>query len=275
VDTTPTAVTERLDALHVDAEARFEELRTAYIDEVRGFVEQAGPGGVDLPYERRVAERLMDLAPPGLDEIAGLVVVMEQAEASRYNRLVLDAAPTGHFLRFVETPATMNEWIQTLYRLLRKYRRVVQAPRLADRLVRLSKQLRRFQRVVRNEPAPDRSQAADTGERAGSDGRVGRGKREAAPSASPPRSGVCAVTIPTAVARAETKRLVARCQGAGLDVPALIINRMPAGDEDAQRVVDALRADLDGPALGLVRDGTPPQGLRALTALGHALYDRR
>src|SRR5690606_28171096 len=52
--------------------------------------------------DRRVLEALGDLAPPGLDEIVAVAALVDDLASGR--TVVVDTAPTGHFLRLIETP---------------------------------------------------------------------------------------------------------------------------------------------------------------------------
>src|SRR5262245_7718852 len=59
---------------------------------------------------------LLDLAPPGIDELFGMLSVVD-ARAT-YGAIVVDTAPTGHALRLLEMPDAAREWVQTLMRVL-------------------------------------------------------------------------------------------------------------------------------------------------------------
>jgi arsenite-transporting ATPase len=88
----------------------------------------------------RHAAELFDLAPPGLDELFGLVAVGEwlasEGHASRrYDLVVVDTAPTGHALRLLEMPQVALEWVQTLMRVVLKYRSVVRPGALGAELL--------------------------------------------------------------------------------------------------------------------------------------------
>ena len=90
---------------------------------------------------------LIDLAPPGIDEV---IAVADVAEAlterqGHYDVIVTDTAPTGHALRLLQTPAVLREWTQALMAILLKYREIVGAGTLAALLVQLSKRLRGLQ----------------------------------------------------------------------------------------------------------------------------------
>jgi len=136
--------------MEIDAEARFEGLRDRYAAEVRRFFDEAGSNRVDLPYDRAVTEALMDLAPPGIDEVMGWLAIMEFVDDDTYHRCVIDTAPTGHFLQLLGMPEVFAEWIRAFFRILRAHRDVLHLPDLTDRLVRLSKQTKVWTRRQRN-----------------------------------------------------------------------------------------------------------------------------
>ena len=82
----------------------------------------------DLPFDRQVLERMLDLSPPGLDEMMALVRSMEFLKQGRYDVLILDSAPTGHLLRLLEMPELIENWLKTFFRLLLKYKLILPLP---------------------------------------------------------------------------------------------------------------------------------------------------
>jgi arsenite-transporting ATPase len=94
---------------------------------------------------RSLAE-LVELAPPGLDELMGVLSVLEAR--TRYATVVVDTAPTGHALRLLEMPAVARQWMQALLRMLLKYRKVLRPGPLAGDLVDLSRQIRALQSLL-------------------------------------------------------------------------------------------------------------------------------
>jgi anion-transporting ArsA/GET3 family ATPase len=80
-----------------------------------------------------VHTQLMSLAPPGIDELFGILSVVDARDD--YDLIVVDTAPTGHALRLLELPDTAREWVQVLLRVLLKYRSLVRPGRLAAELV--------------------------------------------------------------------------------------------------------------------------------------------
>ncbi len=257
----PTPVTDRLDALHIEAATKLEQLRDDYVEEVQQFFSQTGSTSFDLPHARTVTEHLMDLVPPGVDEIVGLTATLEQLTDGRYDRIVLDTAPTGHFFRFIEMPDVFEAWIQAFFRLLRKYRRVVRAPALKDRLVRLSKQVKRLRRIL---GGPESENGDRESER---DGKV------------------YGVATPGDMVLAETRRLATRCTEAGLSMPALFLNKVDPQSavfsDEGRRTehggpdrapVQRFKAAFEDLSITIVERRRPPQGIDPLRRLGRALY---
>ena len=90
----------------------------------------------------------MDLAPPGIDELFGVLSVVDARAA--YDVIVVDTAPTGHALRLLEMPEAAREWMQVLLRVLLKYRSLVRPGQLAAELVEVSKSIRELIALLRD-----------------------------------------------------------------------------------------------------------------------------
>jgi arsenite-transporting ATPase len=245
LDDTPRTVAPGLDAVEVDAPARFAALRDDYVDEVRRFFRQSTGEQIDLTYDRPVMERLLDLAPPGVDEMMGWTAAMDGLDADRYDACVLDTAPTGHFVRLLEMPRLFEEWLQAFFHILQKYKQVFRLPRLSDRLVRLSKQTKRVRRLLEEEGG-----------------------------------AVYGVTLPTEMAWAETRDLVEHADRLEVTLPALILNRAPAAPDadeappagDGDGIGRRFAERFPGREYAVVTDGRPPEGVQALQRLGNRLY---
>jgi arsenite-transporting ATPase len=133
-----------LDAREVDPAARFEELKERYrrwTDEL--FDSLGGGSRFEVKFDRESMRELVSLAPPGMDEIAALSAVSDLIDAGEYSTIVLDTAPTGHLLRFLELPEVALAWVRTFIKLLLKYRNVVRWNGVAEELVALSKSIKR------------------------------------------------------------------------------------------------------------------------------------
>ncbi|HYE16695.1 MAG TPA: ArsA family ATPase [Pyrinomonadaceae bacterium] len=133
-----------LDAKEIDPAARFEELKERYrawADEL--FESLTGGSRWRVQFDREAMRELVALAPPGIDEIAALSSVSDLLEAGGHASIVLDTAPTGHLLRFLELPGVALSWARTFIKLLLKYKNVVRWGGVAEELVALSKSIKR------------------------------------------------------------------------------------------------------------------------------------
>lgn len=173
-------VVRELDAARAltDRRARLE----GALDEIAAAAGVAGGGnGIGAP-------ELLNLAPPGIDELFGVLSVVDARAA--YDVIVVDSAPTGHALRLLEMPDAAREWMQVLLRVLLKYRSLVRPGRLAAELVEVSKSIRELIALLR-------------------DARTTR---------------FIVVTRPAELPRRETARLLARLRSLHLSAPAVVVN---------------------------------------------------
>ena len=133
-----------LDAMEIDPGARFEELKARYrawTDEL--FDTLTGGSRWEVQFDREAMRELVALAPPGIDEIAALSAISDLIDEARYTTIVLDTAPTGHLIRFLELPDVALAWVRTFIKLLLKYKNVVRASGVAEELIALSKSIKR------------------------------------------------------------------------------------------------------------------------------------
>jgi arsenite/tail-anchored protein-transporting ATPase len=238
-------------AMEVDAEAEFVALKQRYLAEVEGFFDALlGRAGLDLEFDHEVIQRLLDLSPPGLDEVMALLRVVALFETGEYDLFVLDTAPTGHLIRLLETPELIDRWLKAVFGLFLKYRQVFRLPKIVDYLVGLSKQLKILRALL----------------------------------ADPLQTQLYAVSILTEMALAETRDLVTACQAAQVHVPVLFLNlATPPGDCPLCRSAAAVEAGVrqqfaqrwPGLSQTVVYRCSEPNSLARLTELGHALYQLR
>lgn len=137
-----------LDAMEIDPGKWFEELKQRYrvwTDDL--FTSLSGRSGMEIQFDREAMRELVELTPPGIDEIAAVGTISEllgeNSSDDRYDLIVLDTAPTGHLIRFLELPEVALSWIRTFMKLLLKYQNVVRATEVAEELVALSKSIKR------------------------------------------------------------------------------------------------------------------------------------
>ena len=152
----------------------------------------------DVAYDRQALHGLMDLAPPGLDELFAVLAVVEALLERRppCDVVVLDAAPTGHALRLLEMPVTALGWVHALLAILLKYREVVGLGEVAAELVATSRRLRSLQALLTD----------------------------------PARARIIAVTRAAELPQRETERMLRRLARLRLTAPVVVVNALtPAG----------------------------------------------
>ncbi|MDP2906915.1 MAG: ArsA family ATPase [Nanoarchaeota archaeon] len=120
-----TRVAEGVDALEMDAEKLFEDLRERYKKEIRAFFEgtlRSEKGiGLRLSVDEKIIADLFDLSPPGVDELMALKKLIDFIESKEHDLYILDTAPTGHTLRLLALPDTAIEWAKVLIQIKKKY----------------------------------------------------------------------------------------------------------------------------------------------------------
>jgi arsenite/tail-anchored protein-transporting ATPase len=133
-----------LEVMEIDPGKWFEELKQRYrawTDEL--FASLSGGSRMEIKFDREAMRELVELTPPGIDEIAALGTISDLLDLERYQTLILDTAPTGHLIRFLELPEVALSWIRTFIKLLLKYKDVMRANQVAEELVALSKSIKR------------------------------------------------------------------------------------------------------------------------------------
>ncbi len=243
-----TRVAPGLSVIELDAQAEYMHLKRDFSAELTGaFGRSTSQAGMELAFDRDVMERLLDVAPAGLDEMLALTRIVDLMDRNCYDLFVLDTAPTGHLLRFLEMPELIEKWLKTFFGLFLKYRDVFWLPRLARTMVGLSRKMKSFRRLL--------SDATKT--------------------------ALIAVSIPTEMAFAETQKLIAACQRLGTAVPVLFLNLLtpaslcPACSVRARNELPLLERYQQTQAarhLAMVFRQQEPRGIDRLSELGRCLY---
>ena len=136
--------TANLELMEIDPGEWFEDLKTRYrswTDEL--FASLSSGSRMEIKFDREAMRELVELTPPGIDEIAALGTISDLLDSETYQTLVLDTAPTGHLIRFLELPEVALSWIRTFMKLLLKYKDVMRANQVAEELVALSKSIKK------------------------------------------------------------------------------------------------------------------------------------
>jgi len=135
-------------ALEIDADNLWADFKENFKKDIEEVFDSFLAGGADIKFDREVMTEILEFAPPGLDEIMALSNIMDLREEGKFDIFVLDTAPTGHLLRFLELPDLVREWLKAFFRLLLKYKGVVRLTKAAEKALALSKNVRRIQETL-------------------------------------------------------------------------------------------------------------------------------
>jgi arsenite/tail-anchored protein-transporting ATPase len=201
---TVTAAPGNLAAREIDAAARFRDVRDRYAAAIDALFERLSRGssggvGLDAGHDKEVMQRLIDLAPPGVDELAAVIDVTDALEGGHgrggFDLVVMDTAPSGHALRLLQMPALVQGWARALMSIVLKYQAVAGVGELGAVLLKLSQGLGRLRALL----------------------------------ADPGRTSFVAVTRGAALPRSETVRLIAGLRRLKVHVPAIVVNAVGRG----------------------------------------------
>jgi arsenite-transporting ATPase len=246
VGTAPTALMPGLSAMEIDAGAEFDDLKAQYETELAEFLSSLS-ANLDLTFDREVMERVMDLSPPGVDEVMALTSVMEFLDQDRFDLLIVDAAPTGHLIRFLETPDIIDQWLKVFFNLFLKYKRIFRLPGISRRMVQISKDLKSLKKILIGSEV----------------------------------SALFGVTILTEMALLETRDLEAACRRMHIRMPMLFVNMAtPPGDcalctalrQGEKKMINKYMEAFPAIHQSLVYHCGDMRGIDALGRLGDALF---
>ncbi len=250
-----------LRARELDAPAIYGRWRESLRRGLGGLLGEGERGGFDAALDRAVVERLLEVEPPGLDELVAVLELADLAADGSGRLLVLDTAPTGHALRLLEMPELALAWDHALLSILLKYREALGLGETAAELVELARRLRRLRELL----------------------------------ADPTRTRLVAVTRAAELPQRETGRLLAALAGLGVAAPVVLVNALTDGEcsrcrraaAAERRQLASLRRGLAKPAPGGRGGGKapdimsspaafpPPRGAAALTAWGRRWKESR
>lgn len=136
--------------LELDPDKLWNEVKQDYKEDVTEIMDHflGSTVGSNVQFEREVTTEFIEVTPPGLNEMMALDKLMDFYEEGAYDLYVVDTAATGHLIRFLELPEILEDWLQVLFKLLLKYRRVVRLadlPKAGWRLLRTSRHIRQVQ----------------------------------------------------------------------------------------------------------------------------------
>lgn len=182
-----------LSALEVSAEKALSKFKIEYEDEIKKILDTSSY------LDEEDIDSVFSLPIPGMDEVMGFKTIVDLIEDAKFDKYIMDTAPTGHALRLLALPDLLDDWIKVMAKMRWKYRYMVErfsgkySPDEGDDfLIAMKKTVKRIENLLRDNK----------------------------------RCEFIAVTIPEDMAVLETERLVNSLKPYGIKVTQLVINNV-------------------------------------------------
>jgi TRC40/GET3/ArsA family transport-energizing ATPase len=221
----------------IDTRAKWRRFRDTLGVEIERAVDSLTPSGMTVAYDTEAVKKLIEIAPPGADELFAINRIAALLADETQSAILVDTAPTGHFLRLLDLPRTAGEWVREFMRILLHYRELITPGSLGEELVSASRALKELSAALTSE-----------------------------------RAAVIVVTRPERIVIAETARLLADLERRGIVIGGVIANSMtPASDcscdQDARTAEAAALAMLGRDVVRVERRDAPVTRLDELATL--------
>ncbi len=148
----PQQITPNLSAQEIDAQLVLDKFREDYLWELAEMIsgEKNQESAVQLAYGPEAWRQIVAQALPGIDEMLSLIAVIDLLEHKQQDLIILDTAPTGHLLRFLEMPTALGDWLAWIFKLWLKYQNVLGNVDLMGRLRKLRQQVMQAQKKLKD-----------------------------------------------------------------------------------------------------------------------------
>jgi arsenite-transporting ATPase len=103
---------------------------------------------LDLSLDRKFLLALLDLVPPGVDELFAIFRILDLVRSG--GRVVIDMAPSGHALEVLRMPARLLAWTRVLLKTLAAHRTLPLAQDAAVEIAALSQNVRELASILRD-----------------------------------------------------------------------------------------------------------------------------
>jgi arsenite-transporting ATPase len=110
---------------------------------------QQGGLHVELSFEHEMIAALLDIVPPGVDEVFAIFKIFDLL-ATRGQPVVIDMAPTGHALELLKTPERLMVWSRLLLKSLATHRSLPIAQDLAVEVASISQRARALVEMLKD-----------------------------------------------------------------------------------------------------------------------------
>ncbi|HYC59074.1 MAG TPA: ArsA family ATPase [Thermoanaerobaculia bacterium] len=220
----------------IDTKAKWRRFRDTFGSKIEAAVDALTPRGMSMSYDTEAMLHLIEIAPPGADELFAITRLADLTSDENIAGVIVDTAPTGHFLRLLDLPKEAGEWVREFMRILLRYRDLIPAGSLGEELVRASRALKELDATLRSD-----------------------------------KTEVIVVTRPERIVIAETERLIENLRARGIHLGEVIANYVtPANGDECDQSMRAYELEalerLENPLI-IERRDRPPSSTDDLLSL--------
>lgn len=190
----PTQIQKNLFAMAMDADDLLNEFKETYKEKIKEIFDafSTQSAGMNMSLDKEIYSSVIDMSPPGLDELMALSKIVDLMKENKYDIFILDTAPSGHALRLLELPDLIMEWFRALIKVIRKYSGVIFLTEISLLILEKMKEIKGLITLLK-----DKNQTE-----------------------------FVVVTVPSKMEVVETKRLIARLQNIGMPLQRMFINKI-------------------------------------------------
>jgi arsenite-transporting ATPase len=149
----PVLLTANLSGQEIDATKILDQFRADYLWELADMISGEGTEtdtAVNIAYLPEAWRQMMSQALPGIDEILSLITILDLLDSNQQDLIILDTAPTGHLLQFLQMPTALGEWLSWIFKLWMKYQNVLGRVDFMGRLRHLRQQVVEAQKKLKD-----------------------------------------------------------------------------------------------------------------------------
>ncbi len=182
-----------LSAFEISAEKALSKFKIEYEAQIKKILDTS------TYLDQQDIEAVFTLPIPGMDEVMGFKTIVDLIEEAKFDKYIVDTAPTGHALRLLTLPQLLDDWIKVMAKMRWKYRYMVETftgsynpDEGDDFLVEMKKTVKTIENLLKDQNSCE----------------------------------FVAVTMPEEMAILETERLVNSLNNYGIRVRQLVINNV-------------------------------------------------
>ena len=159
-------VSDRLEPVLGDSKLRACELDSVtlyceWVSRIRMSIDEATSTHVsgihvDLSFERQLLSALLEIVPPGVDEVLAIFRIVDLLSRPGH-QVIIDMAPTGHALELLRMPQRILAWTRPLLKTLAAHRTLAVARDAAVQVAEVGQRARELVKVLEAREATDLS----------------------------------------------------------------------------------------------------------------------